>query len=129
MSGVKVFRQSDQEFVIEPKKASVLSFVNSGNSTTMGGGLGVFCAGFELEWTVHYDEFLFIHKGNFKLKVGDDVYEAGPGDTIWLPADTHFTYIAEEEVWFFLAVYPAVNSPAASQAIDYPSAMPQRVIS
>jgi ethanolamine utilization protein EutQ len=127
MSDAKVFRQADQAYVIEPSKASVFAFVNSGNSSTMGGGLGVFCAGFELEWTVHYDEFLFIHRGNFKLCLGEDIYHAGPGDTIWLPANTAFTYIAEEDVWFFFAVYPASASPSASQAIDYPNAGPQRV--
>ena len=49
--------------------ASVLAFVNAGNSDTMGGGFGVFGAGSNVEWTVTYDEFLFIHSGQFQLKI------------------------------------------------------------
>ena len=105
--------------------AAVYAFVNSGISDGMGGGYGVFGAGCDMEWTVTYDEFLFIHKGRFQLKVGDDIYHAGPGDTLWIPADTPLSYIAEEDVWFFFAVNPAANSPSASQAITYPDAPPE----
>lgn len=36
MSGVKLFRQTNQTFVEEPGKASVSAFVNAGNGSTMG---------------------------------------------------------------------------------------------
>ncbi len=126
MSGVKLFRREDQDFTYrDDMPASVLALVNAGNSDTMGGGLGVFGAGCDIEWEVTYDEFLFIHQGNFKLRIGDEVFEAGPGDTLWIPRNTPLSYVAEEDVWFFFAVYPAVNSPSASQAIAYPSAPPR----
>jgi len=126
MSGVKLFRREDQDFSYSGEvPASVLAFVNAGNSDTMGGGFGVFGAGCDVEWTVTYDEFIFIHQGRFKLAVGDDVYHAGPGDTLWIPKDTPLSYVADEDVWFFFAVYPAVASPSASQAKDYPAAPPE----
>jgi len=125
MSGVKLFRAGDQDFTFkEGGNASVLAFVNAGNSDTMGGGYGVFGAGCDIKWTVTYDEFIFIHKGQFKLRVGDDVYHAGPGDTVWIPKDTPLSYVADEDVWFFFAVYPATSSPSAGKATVYPDAPP-----
>lgn len=127
MSDVKLFREQDQDFSFkEDSNASVFAFVNSGISDGMGGGYGVFGAGTNMEWTVTYDEFLFIHKGNFQLKVGDEVYHAGPGDTLWIPKDTPLSYICDEDVWFFFAVNPAAKSPSASQAIDYPTKEPAK---
>ncbi len=102
------------------------AFVNAGNSSTMGGGMALGGAGWHEEWTVTYDEILFIHEGNLRLKVGDEVYCAGPGDTLWIPRDTPLTYLAEEDVWFFFAVCPATSSPAASKVERYPDAPPQK---
>lgn len=126
MSGVKLFRKEDQDFGFEGElPAAIHAFVNAGNSSTMGGGMGVFGAGCDIEWTVTYDELLFIHKGNFTLKVGEAVFRAGPGDTLWIPRDTPLSYVAEEDVWFFFAVYPAASSPSAAVAKRYPEAPPQ----
>lgn len=121
---VKLFRQRDQKFEMEDGSA-VLALVNAGNSATIGAGIGVFedCA---VEWTVTYDEVLFIHEGSFRLRAGDVVYHAGPGDTLWIPAGTALVYEADAPVTFFYAVYPATKSPSAMQKIDYPSAPPQR---
>ncbi len=125
MSGVKLFRKQDQDFRFEREEPfSILAFVNSGVTDTMGGGMGVFGAGSDVEWTVTYDELLFIHSGHFTLKVGEAVYRAGPGDTLWIPRDTPLSYVAEEDVWFFFAVYPASSSPSAGKAKRYPDAPP-----
>lgn len=127
MTGVKLFRAGDQDFSFTgDRPASVLAYVNAGNSESMGGGYGVFGAGCDIEWTVTYDEFLFIHKGHFSLRVGEDVYAAGPGDTLWIPKDTPLSYVAEEDVWFFFAVYPATSSPSASKKTIYPDAPPSK---
>ena len=123
MSGVKLFRRDDQDFSYKgDSKASVLAFVNAGNSDTMGGGFGVFGAGTDIDWTVTYDEFIFIHSGEFQLRIGDEVFDAGPGDTLWIPKDTPLSYVAEEDVWFFFAVSPATSSPSASVPNVYPDA-------
>jgi len=128
MSGVKLFRREDQDFSYEADAADapycISAFVNASNSDTMGGGLGVFGAGSNVEWTVTYDEFLFIHSGQFQLKIEDEIFHAGPGDTLWIPKDTPLTYIAEEDVWFFFSVSPLGKSPSASLPIVYPDASP-----
>ena len=128
MPGVKLFRREDQDFSYDRNSAEepfcISAFVNASNSETMGGGFGVFGVGSDVEWAVTYDEFLFIHSGHFQLKIGDEIYHAGPGDTLWIPRDTPLTYIAEEEVWFFFAVYPFSESPSASIPNVYPDAPP-----
>ncbi len=126
MSDVKLFRREDQDFSYTPEdNCSIHAFVNSGISDGMGGGFGVFGAGTNMEWTVTYDEFLFVHSGRFQLKIGDEIYDAGPGDTLWIPKDTALSYVAEEDVWFFFAVNPASNSPSASVPNVFPDAPPR----
>jgi ethanolamine utilization protein EutQ len=131
MSGVKLFRREDQDFSykddlpVNQEPYSILAFVNASNSDTMGGGFGMFGTGSNIEWTVTYDELLFIHSGQFQLKIGDEIFHAGPGDTLWIPKDTPLTYIAEEDVWFFFAVYPFSKSPSGSLSKVYPDAPPR----
>lgn len=124
MADVKLFRQQDQKFEMEDG-AAVMAYVNAGNSTAMGAGIGIFedC---KMEWTVTYDEVLFIHAGKFRLRVGDAVYHAGPGDVLWIPAHTALVYEADAPVTFFYAVYPATKSPSAMKHVSYPSAPPVR---
>lgn len=110
-----------------PPFTAVRPLVNVSNSQTLGGGIGVFGAGCDMAWTVTYDELIFIHKGEFQLSVGDRIYDAGPGDTLWIPADTSLSYRAEEDVTFFYAVYPAVNSPSTGQALLFPTTEPRKV--
>ncbi len=132
MSGVKLFRREDQYFSYKDDSsvkgyvpASFLAFVNASNSDTMGGGFAVFGAGSHMETTVANDELLFIHSGQLDLKIGNEIFQAGPGDTLWIPKDTPLTYIAEEDVWFFFAVYPFSSSPAGSLSKVYPDAPPR----
>ena len=131
MSGVKLYRREDQDFSFKGDSsvngyvpASYLAFANAGNSAAMGGGLAVFGAGSHLETKIDNDELLFIHLGKLEIKIGDELFQAGPGDTFWIPKDTPLTYIAEEDVWFFFAVYPFSGSPAASVTTAYPDAPP-----
>ncbi len=131
MSGVKLFRREDQDFSynvdlsVNQEPYSILAFANASNSDSLGGGFGVFGAGSNVEWTVTYDELLFIHSGQFQLRIGDEIFHAGPGDTLWIPKDTPLTYIAEVDVWFFFAVYPFSKSPSASLSKIYPDTPPR----
>ena len=127
MAEVKLFRKSDQPFDLpNDMKASVLALVNVSNSETMGAGVGIFDAGCHVPWTVTYDEVLFIHEGQFKLRVGDEVFNAGPGDTLWIPAHTELVYDAPEAVTFFYAVYPVTESPSTSVANEFPTSPADR---
>jgi ethanolamine utilization protein EutQ len=98
--------------------------VNRRVSTGMGAGIGVFenCA---IEWTVTYDEVLFIKEGNFTLRVAGKAYRAGPGDILWIPKDTPLVYEAGERVVFFYAVYPVDKSPSTSKTIEFPTTAPE----
>lgn len=118
---VQLFRKSDQPFDLSnDNKASVLALVNVSNSDSLGAGIGIFDAGCNIPWTVTYDEVLFIHEGNFKLRVGEEVFNAGPGDTLWIPANTELVYDAPERVTFFYAVSPVSNSPSTGVAKTFP---------
>jgi ethanolamine utilization protein EutQ len=35
-------------------------------------------------------------EGNFRLRVGSEVYDAGPGDLIWIPENTPLRYEGEK---------------------------------
>lgn len=124
MSDVKLFRMADLN--LKPNDDGIVTapVVNRRYSTGLGAGIGVFekC---EIEWTVTYDEVLFIKEGKFTLQVGDKTYRAGPGDILWIPKDTPLVYEAGERVVFFYAVYPADKSPSTSKTIEFPTTAPE----
>lgn len=129
MSEVKHYRREDLDWSsqIDVAPAAVQAVVNVGNSNTIGGGIGVFEAGFELEWTVTYDEMIFVHEGTFIVEIRGERYEAGEGDILWLPKDTPLTYIADDDVTFFYAVYPVSESPSTNTSKVFPSYPPTKV--
>ena len=125
MGDVKLFRQRDLD--LAPNKDGIVTapVVNRGFSAAMGAGIGVFeqC---HIEWTVTYDEVLFIKDGNFTLRVGDKAYHAGPGDILWIPRDTPLVYEARDKVTFFYAVCPVEKSPSTSMTTAYPTTPPRQ---
>ena len=122
MSDVKLFKVRDLDLTPRDGQA-VLPVVNRSYSRELGAGIGVFesCS---IEWTVSYDEVLFIKDGNFTLRVGDKAYRAGPGDILWIPKDTRLVYEAKERVTFFYAVHPVGGSPSTSKEIAFPTTGP-----
>lgn len=124
MSAVKLFRMRDLDLTPNAEGIVTAPVVNRRLSAGMGAGVGVFenCA---IEWTVAYDEVLFIKDGDFTLRVGGQVYRAGPGDTLWIPKDTPLAYEAKERVVFFYAVYPVDRSPSTSKTVEFPTAAPE----
>lgn len=123
MPGVKLFRKADQDLVPGPSGAAVQGLVNTAFSTRLGAGIGVFeqC---EMEWTVTYDEVLFILDGDFRLKTTEGTFHAGPGDTLWIPQGTWLVYTAAVPVTFFYAVAPVNRSPSTQIAKAHPTAPP-----
>jgi ethanolamine utilization protein EutQ (cupin superfamily) len=124
VSDVKLFRARDLDLTPDDKGIVTAPVVNRRFSTGLGAGIGVFenCA---IEWTVTYDEVLFIKDGTFTLRVGGNAYRAGPGDILWIPKDTPLVYEAKERVVFFYAVYPADKSPSTSKTIEFPTTAPE----
>jgi ethanolamine utilization protein EutQ len=123
MANVKLFRKSDQNLVPASNGAAVQGLVNTSFSTRLGAGIGVFknCA---MEWTVTYDEVLFILEGQFRLKTSEGTFHAGPGDTLWIPEGTRLIYEADELVTFFYAVAPVYGSPTTGVAQSHPTTAP-----
>ncbi|MEO8242681.1 MAG: cupin domain-containing protein [bacterium] len=123
MGEVKLFRKSDQDLIPTSSGAAVQGLVNTSFSTRLGAGIGVFenCA---MEWTVTYDEVLFILEGQFRLETSDGTFHAGPGDTLWIPEGTWVVYRADAPVTFFYAVAPVTGSPSTGVAMSHPTTRP-----
>ena len=68
----------------------------------------------KIPWTITYDEILFIVSGLLRVRIGGKVLEAGPGDSIWLPAGTELTYECESCLMAY-AIHPIGASPSAGK--------------
>ncbi len=87
-----------------PGAATIARLIGPDTSRTMGAGLATF-DGCSIEWTVLYDEVIVVLEGRFRLRVGDDVFDAGPGDVLWIPEYTPLRYEGEKAVVFY-ALHP-----------------------
>lgn len=123
MAEVKLFRKSDQDLIPTASGAAVQGLVNTAFSTRLGAGIGVF-ENCQMEWTVTYDEVLFILIGQFRLETKEGTFHAGPGDTLWIPEGTWVVYRAEAPVTFFYAVAPVTGSPTTGVAQTHPTTRP-----
>ena len=106
MSDVKLFRARDLDLTPDDKGIVTAPVVNRRISTGMGAGIGVFenCA---IEWTVTYDEVLFIHEGHMDVVTDEGRFACGPGDIVWLPTGTTLDYDASKgRCAYFYALYP-----------------------
>jgi ethanolamine utilization protein EutQ len=119
MSETKLFRKDGLD--LEPVNGmKTIGLVNVSFSEELGAGIGVFedCS---IPWHITYDEVIYILDGRFTLRVGDKVFEGGPGDVLWVPRNTRIVYEAQERVTFFYAVLPAGKAPSTAKRIDYTS--------
>lgn len=103
----RLFKRADMDFVHyggPPGNATIARIIGPDLSTTMGAGIATFddCS---LEWTVLYDELIVGIEGLFRLRVGDKVFEAGPGDVIWIPEGTALKYEGKGATVFY-ALHP-----------------------
>ncbi len=98
MSKVQHFKRGKIKFEKyggPPGKASIARLITPDISNSMGCGIATF-DGCSIEWTVLYDEMIVVLEGRFRLRVGDEVYDAGPGDLLWLPENTALRYEGEK---------------------------------
>ncbi len=119
MSETRLFRRADLD--LEPVDGmKTIGLVNVSISEKLGAGIGVFedCS---IPWRITYDEVIYVLDGLFTLRVGEQTFEAAPGDVLWVPRDTDIVYQAQERVTFFYAVLPATNAPSTAKPIDYRS--------
>lgn len=80
--------------------------INSANSDHIGAGIEVL-EKVSIEWTVTYDEVLFIHEGEMTIATGGEHLQCKPGDIVWLPKGTSLAYDATKgRCAYFYALYP-----------------------
>ncbi len=108
MSKARKFRYADfaaQVNGVAKGESAVIDLVDKGISQTIGAGIGIYedCSN---EWTVTYDELLFVLEGHFRLVVGDERLDCEPGDVLWIPNGTTVKYEADGHAVCFYAVYP-----------------------
>lgn len=107
MSNVILYRKQDLQFNPygeDPGKASIARVVGPEVSKTIGAGIATFDQT-SIAWTVLYDEVIVCLSGLFRLRVGDQVFEAGPGDSIWIPENTAVLYEGDAAEVFY-TLYP-----------------------
>lgn len=116
----RVFRATDRRLVpaVTPTGTTAIAReVNRGISRSLGAGIE-YLENATIDWTVTYDEVLFIHEGHLRVEFDGQAFDCGPGDIVWLPEGTRLRYIATARVGYFYALFP-VNW-AAQQGIDEP---------
>lgn len=86
-------------------QAQIATICSGDDGTELGTGLARL-RNARLEWTVKYDEILFVVEGTVKVTTGNGTFEAGPKDSIWLPEGTELVYEAEDALVLF-AIHPA----------------------
>ncbi len=107
MAKTMLFKKSEMAFEHlggPPGAATIARLVGPEVSQTMGAGLASF-DGCSIEWTVLYDEVIVVLDGLFRLRVGDQLFEGGPGDVIWIPENTSLKYEGEKATVFY-ALHP-----------------------
>lgn len=68
----------------------------------------------KIPWTITYDEILLIVSGVLRVHIAGKVLEAGPGDSIWLPAGTDLVYECESCLMAY-AIHPTGAAPGATK--------------
>ena len=120
MTGPKVFHRNAmvlKDAVTPTGTTSIARVVDSALSRHMGGGIE-YLDTVTIDWTVTYDEILFVLEGPLIVELDDGRHECNTGDIVWLPEGTHLKYIAPGRAAYFYAVHPV--DWAARQGIEEP---------
>lgn len=80
--------------------------INAAISSHIGAGIEVL-EKVSIEWTVTYDEVIFVHEGEMTIDTGGERWRCRPGDIVWLPKGTTLTYDASTgRCAYFYALHP-----------------------
>jgi ethanolamine utilization protein EutQ len=90
---------------------SLAEICGAGFGTEMGFGIARFTKA-RIPWAIKYDEVLMVISGVLRVRTGGRVLEAGPHDSIWLPAGTELVYEADDALVAY-AVHPLTSTPSA----------------
>lgn len=103
----KVIKATDIEMTHRggpPGIARVGRAVSPDLSPSMAAGLAEF-DGCEVEWTVLYDEIVYVIEGEFRIGTENGDLVAQAGDVMWIPEGTSLTYKGTGAKVFY-AVHP-----------------------
>ena len=109
MSKTTVFKKSEfqyEEMSGAPvHNAKIARLVTPEISEALGGGIVIFekCS---YDWTVTYDEILYILDGHLRVVVAEEKFDCDKGDAIWLPRNTPLRYETDGKAVCFYAIYP-----------------------
>jgi len=120
MSEARVFRAAERNLkpaVTDTGTTMIAREIGAPLSRSMGAGIEVL-EGVTIDWTVTYDEVLFIHAGRLTVEFDGTRHDCEPGDIVWLPEGTSLRYIAEERAVYFYALHPV--DWAARQGVEEP---------
>jgi ethanolamine utilization protein EutQ (cupin superfamily) len=73
------------------------------------GGMGAGLLAIEniaYDWTVTYDEVLYVLEGELRVTVGEEVFNCELGDFVWLPKDTALNYATDTRAMALFVVAP-----------------------
>ncbi len=97
---------------------TIARIINASNSDHIGAGIEVL-ERVSIDWTVTYDEVLFVHEGEMSIVTGGEQWQCKPGDIVWLPKGTTLSYDASKgRCAYFYALYPV--DWAKRQGIEEP---------
>ena len=83
-----------------PQMCEVVEVAGLADRSELSGGFARFSAA-RIPWQLRYDELILVLEGEFTVETPEGRLSAGPRDTIWLPAGTKVTYIAENALVFY----------------------------
>ena len=86
--------QQDLTFTVRggpPGAAYVARAVSNEVSPNIGVGFARW-EGAEVQWTVLYDEVIFVIEGCLQLQADGEVFEVRPGQVLWIPEGSELVY-------------------------------------
>lgn len=108
MTGPRVFKRSEMQLkpaVTPTGSTSIARVVDASFSREIGAGIE-YLEDVTIDWTVTYDEVLFILEGPLTVEFEGEAHRCETGDIVWLPNGTHLKYIAKGRASYFYAVHP-----------------------
>ena len=108
MSQVRHFKGSELTYSqtqVEGAHTTICRAINDQTSSTMGAGIEIL-DGASIDWTVTYDEILFIKEGEVFIEADGVSHHCTEGDIVWLPNGTRLIYRAPGKCAYFYALFP-----------------------
>jgi len=87
----KIVRADSRSFAELAPGAQIHRDVDPSISTTIACSV-MEMDGFDFEWTVLYDEWIYVLDGVLTIELGDGTHDLNPGDSLWLPDGTWHHY-------------------------------------